>query len=167
MFDHRVIRRMCSVLAALLLVPVAMPAPPAADRDTLEVNAYVLTEAAFTKYAQATKKLQAAPGRAADCDDDDDGGTDASIAAQVARLEAIPGARAVLQSAGLATREYVVIGWSLLQAGITAWSLAQPGGKLPAGVSMANVTFYRAHEPVITSLGAASRSRDCGDDEGG
>ena len=118
MFDHRVIRRMCSVLAALLLVPVAMAAPPAADRDTLEVNAYVLTEAAFTKYAQATKKLQAAPGRAADCDDDDDGGTDASIAAQVARLEALPGARAALQSAGLATREYVVISWSLLQAGI-------------------------------------------------
>jgi hypothetical protein len=163
-----VIRRVCSILAAMLLVPVAMAAPPAADRDTLEVNAYVLTEAAFTKYAQATKKLQAAPGRDADCDDDDDGGsTDASIAAQVARLEAIPGARAVLQSAGLATREYVVIGWSLLQAGIAAWSLAQPGGKLPAGVSMANVTFYRAHEPVITALGAASRSRDCGDDEGG
>jgi len=167
MFDHRVIRRVCSVLAALLLVPVAMAAPPAADRDTLEVNAYVLTEAAFTKYAQATKKLQAAPGRDADCDDDDGGSTDASIAAQVARLEALPGARAVLQSAGLATREYVVISWSLLQAGIAAWSLAQPGGKLPAGVSMANVTFYRAQEPVITSLGAASRSKDCGDDEGG
>ena len=165
MFDHRVIRRVCSVLAAMLLVPVAMAAPPAADRDTLEVNAYVLTEAAFTKSAQAPKKLPAAPGRAADCDDDS--GTDASIAAQVARLEALPGARAVLQSAGLATREYVVISWSLLQAGIAAWSLAQPGGKLPAGVSMANVTFYRAHEPVITSLGAASRSRDCGDDEGG
>jgi len=163
MFDRlRVGRRALAAIVATLLAPAALPAPPAVDRDTREISAFVLTETAFTKYVQATKKLQAGRYRsAAPCDDSDDG---ESIDAQVAHVDAIPGATAAVRSAGLSTREYVVIGWSLFQAGMAAWAVSQPGAKLPAGVTMANVNFYRAHEATIKTLGLTSRSDDCEDD---
>jgi hypothetical protein len=74
----------------------------------------------------------------------------------------------------MTTREYMVFSMSLLQTGIAAWGLEQPGGKLPPGVSKANVDFYKAHKATIERLSAGSKDkcddsadeRDSGDDRG-
>ncbi|MDQ1342472.1 MAG: hypothetical protein QG571_1090, partial [Pseudomonadota bacterium] len=82
----------------------------------------------------------------------------------VARLDATDGVRKAITSAGLTTREYVVFSWAVMQAGLAAWALDQPGGKLPAGVSMDNVTFYRKHAAAMEELGAQTRAADCDED---
>ena len=160
-------RRVLVAMVAMLISSAALAAAPSADRDIQEVDAYVLTEAALTKYAQATKKLQALPRRAAaHCDDsgDDASGNRKSIAAQVAQLEATPGAAAAVKSAGLSTHEYVVLSWSLLQAGLASWAVAQPGARQPTGVLKSNVAFYRAHEAAIKTIAPASDSGGCEDE---
>ena len=47
--------------------------------------------------------------------------------------------------------------------GMAAWALAQPGGKLPAGVKMANVNFYRSHEAELAKLGELTKEAGCDD----
>ena len=66
----------------------------------------------------------------------------------------------------MTTREYMVFSMSLLQTGLAAWALEQPGGKLPPGVSKANVDFYKAHKAALEKLGAGSKDKcdDSGDD---
>jgi hypothetical protein len=82
----------------------------------------------------------------------------------VARIDAVPGARDAIGSAGMTTREYVVFSWSLLQNGLAAWAISQPGGKLPPGVSKANVDFYKKHEAELQRL-EGQKSDDCGGDD--
>jgi hypothetical protein len=41
----------------------------------------------------------------------------------------------------------------MMQNGMAAWALKQPGGKLPPGVSQANVDFYNKHETAMAELG--------------
>jgi hypothetical protein len=79
-----------------------------------------------------------------------------------AKLNASPGAKAAIQSAGMTTREYVVFSWSLLQTGLAAWAVDQPGGKLPPGASKANVDFYKKNEAALQQLEGAGG--DCEDD---
>lgn len=158
MFRHALRR---TTLSALLVVASALPAVALAqDRDTKEVNAYVLAEAALSKYAQATRNLSAAAQKVQGrCDEDEE--RSQSIDASAARINAMPKAKAAIQSAGMTAREYVVFSWSILQTGLASWGLSQPGGKLPPGVSMANVKFYRAHEAAIQKI--KSPSSDCDD----
>jgi hypothetical protein len=161
--------RMSAALAAIacviFLAPPVSVAQNFPDKDTREVNSYVLTEAALAKYAKATNNLNAlAKSSPAACDDDDDG-TTASLDASVARINSTPGAQAAIQSAGMTTREYVVFTWSMVQTGMGAWALSQPGGALPPGVSKANVDFFRAHEQAFNQL-SAEDSDDCGDEDG-
>lgn len=112
----------------------------------------MLIDAGLARYGQATRALAALPaGRSAMCADDDDGG---SVTAMVARLITAPGARAALQTAGITAREYVVYSFSLLQNGLAAWALQQPGGKLPVGVSKANVGFVNKHQAELQKLEA-------------
>jgi hypothetical protein len=144
------------VLAAFaFLLPQAGAAQ---DRDTQEVQRYVLTGAALAKYRQAATKLAALPGSGGSCDDDGD--DDESIAGGVAKLEAVPGARAAIQSSGMTTREYVVFSWSIVHNTLAAWVVSQPGGKLPAGTSQANVNFVNQHEAELKSLPKAKEA-DC------
>ena len=146
------------VLAATALL---MPAIAAAqDRDAQEVQSYVLTDAGLAKYTQATKKLAALPGGSSACGDDGDGSQ--SLDAMTARLNAQPGVKAAIASAGMTTREYVVFSWSLMQNGLAAWALSQPGGKLPVGVSKANVDFYNKNEAALQQLQGAGDA-DCDD----
>ena len=63
----------------------------------------------------------------------------------------------------MAPREYVVFSMAVFQSGLASWALGQPGGKLPAGVSMDNVNFYRRHEAELTQLGAAKDTPSCDD----
>jgi hypothetical protein len=161
--------RMGAGLAAIacvyFLAPPVSVAQNFPDKDTREVNSYVLTEAALAKYAKATTNLNAlAKSSTAACDDDDDG-TSASLDASVARINSTPGAQAAIQSAGMTTREYVVFTWSMVQTGMGAWALSQPGGTLPPGVSKANVDVFRAHEQAFNQL-SAEDSCDDEDDSG-
>jgi hypothetical protein len=134
----------------------------AQDRDSQEVASYVLTEAGLAKYTQATKNIAALPVRPkGDCDDDDSDSQ--SLDQMAAKLNAAPGAKAAIQSAGMTTREYMVFSLSVFQNGLAAWALRQPGGKLPAGLSKANVDFYNKHAGEIDRLGALKGDDECGE----
>lgn len=168
--QHRNWAALWAAAAAAMLASTASVASNLADRDGKEISAYVLTEAGLAKYKQALKNLGPLSKRMADdCGkgDDNDSNSDSanSLDEMVARVDAIPGVRAAITSAGMTTHEYLVFTFSLFQNGMTAWALDQPGGKLPPGVSMANVNFYRAHEAAIKKLGAQTKSA-CEDDEG-
>jgi hypothetical protein len=52
---------------------------------------------------------------------------------------------------------------SLLQSGIAAWGLSQPGGKLPPGFNKANVDFVNSHGPQLDQLKGLDKG--CGGDE--
>ena len=147
-------RLLGAVTLALLLPGFAV----AQDSDAREIQSHVLTAAGLAKYTQATKKIAALPG--GDCDDDGDDSP--SLDQMTAKLNASPGAKAAIQSAGMTTREYVVFSWSLLQTGLAAWAVDQPGGKLPPGASKANVDFYKKNEAALQQLEGAGG--DCEDD---
>lgn len=155
-----------AIAAALsLVVAPAASAQGVGDRDAKEISSYRLTDAAFARYAKAQRNLTAAGNQASgDCDSDESSAA-GSIDQVVARLNAKAGARTALQAAGMPPREYVVFSFSVFQAGIAAWTLDQPGGKLAAGVSMDNVNFYRKHEAALQKLGQETKSRDCDDGE--
>lgn len=120
----------------------------AQDADMQEINRYVLTDAALTKYARALENLRPLAGQIASCDEE----TDGSIAGMTAGIDRVPAAKAAIQSAGLTTREYVVFVLAVFQAGMATWALEQPGGKLPPGVSQSNVDFYKANRATIESM---------------
>jgi hypothetical protein len=44
---------------------------------------------------------------------------------------------------------------------MASWALSQPGGKLPPGISMANVNFYRQHEAAMSKMAESSKGDDC------
>jgi hypothetical protein len=122
----------------------------AQDQDTQEINRYVLTAAALAKYESAVEKLRPLSSQIADCDDEGDGA--GSIGEMVARIDRVPAAKAAIQLAGLTAREYVVFTFATFQTAMAAWALEQPGGKLPPGVSQANVDFYKTHRARIEGI---------------
>jgi len=135
------------------------------SRDTQEINSYVLTDAGVAKFAKASEALGKIRDRMpSDCEDSDD--SDAkNIDEMVAKMNAVPGARAAIESAGMTTREYFVFTMSLFQTGMASWALSQPGGKLPPGISMANVNFYRENEAAMSRMAESSKGDDCDDDD--
>ncbi|MDH4260292.1 MAG: hypothetical protein OEW16_08295, partial [Gammaproteobacteria bacterium] len=140
------------------------------DGDTQEINAYVLTDAGLARYTNAIAALGSiAKQQSGDCDEDSDEDSDEdngkSIDQLEAKINAVPGAKAAFQSAGMTAREYIVFSMSIFQAGMASWAMNQAGAKLPAGVSMTNVEFYRKNEAALTRLGEATQSDDCGDRE--
>ena len=136
------------VLVLAILLPWSAFAEE--DRDTQEINRYVLTEATLTKYVNAVEKLRPIASQAVSCEDDGDDAK--SIHEMVTRIDATPAVKAAIQSAGLTTREYVVFGLSVFQAGMAAWALDQPGGTLPPGFSKANVDFFNKHKARIEAV---------------
>ena len=118
------------------------------ERDTKEIGSYRLSEATLAKYSQATAKLGPIV-KGVGCTDDDSG--EASIAGIVTKLESLPGAKAAVTSAGLATREFVVFTLALVQYTVMAFAV-EAGGHLPPGVDAGNVDFVRAHKAAIEAL---------------
>jgi hypothetical protein len=146
-------------LAVALLFTTVSPAQSLPDRDAKEVSSYVLSETALAKYTRAVANLQPLmKSMAQNCDDEESAG---SLSAMAARMDAVAGVKAAIQSAGMSTREYLVFSFSVFQNGLAAWALSQPGGKLPPGVQMANVTFYRSHEAAFKQLGDKAKAADC------
>lgn len=166
--QHRIRTTLWGAAAIALLASATSIAQGFAERDSREIGSYVLTDAGLAKYQQAIKNLgPLARGMADDCGNDDDSVGAKSLDEMVARVEAVPGVKAAITSAGLTTRDYLVFTLSLFQNGMAAWALSQPGGKLPAGTSMANVNFYKAHQTAINKLGDATKAGHCdsGDNE--
>ncbi len=127
--------KICSSAAAVALaVVMLLPSVAGAqsgDRDAQEISGYVLTEATLAKYTRALANLQPLMKTMAQrCDDDENA---RSLNATVARMNAVAGVKAAIQSAGLTTREYLLFGFSVFQNGMAAWALSQPGGKLASG----------------------------------
>jgi len=145
--------------AFALLTPAWLGAQNLADRDTNEIAGYMLTEAALAKYTKAVHKLQPLMGQLPqDCDQHEG---PHSLNGMAARMEGIPEVKSVLKAAGMTSREYLLFSWSMFQNGLAAWSLGQPGGRLPPGAKMANVNFYRAHEAELKKLGELTQHEDC------
>ena len=152
-----------AIAAFALMVPAFAQAQ--VDHDTQEISSYVLTDAGLARYTKAAQALGALRKQvSADCDDDDDSNPK-SLDQMVAKFNSVPGAKTALQGTGMTTREYIVFSMSIFQTGMASWALSQPGGKLPPGVSMANVNFYRKNEASMSKLGVASDSDDCDDDD--
>lgn len=134
----------------VLVLALAVPAfSLAQDSDTQELSRYVMTDAALTKYMNAVQKLRPVAEQISACGDEESA---ESISDVAARIDRSPAARSAIQSAGLTTREYVVFTFAMLQTGLAAWAMEQPGGKLPPGVSNANVDFYQAHRAKIDAM---------------
>lgn len=141
---------MVPVLVAAAVIAFGVAVPAAAD-DLTEVSGYALTDAGLAKFAKATQNLAALPGA---CEEEEDDGSNAqTIDDLVAKLDATPGAKAAVQSAGMNTREFVVFTFAMMQAGMAAWAQSQPNAKLPPGISQANIDFYRKNEAALTALG--------------
>ncbi len=156
-------------LLAVLVLALGLPALSQAqvDRDTQEINGYVLTDAGLARYTKAIAALgPIAKQQSGDCDDDSDDDNAKSIDQLAAKINAVPGAKAAFQSAGMTAREYIVFSMSIFQAGMASWAMSQPGAKLPPGISMANVNFYRKNEAALTRLGETTQSDDCAEDQG-
>ena len=148
-----------AAFALALLAPVMGGAQNLTDRDSREVADYVLTEAALAKYTKAVHKLQPLSGQLPqDCDGDEH---PKSLNDMAARMDGVHGVKSALQGAGMTSREYLLFSFSVFQNGMAAWTLEQPGGKLPPGVKMANVNFYRSHEAGLKKLGEITKQADC------
>lgn len=162
------IRILPAIAALALMLPAVATAQVA--RDTQEINSYVLTDAGLARYAKAAQAFGALGKQAiGDCDDDSDDNAK-SIDQMVAKINANPRAKAALQGTGMTPREYIVFSMSIFQTGMASWALTQPGGKLPPGVSMANVNFYRKNEAALSRMGKVTNADDCGgggDEESG
>jgi len=147
------------LIVVFVLVPMAADAQNPADRDAKEIAGYVLTDAALAKYSLAVRKLQPLMGQVPqDCGQDE---VPQSLDGTAARMDEVPGVKSAFKAAGMTSREYLVFSWSVFQNGMAAWALEQPGGKLPPGVKMANVNFYRAHEAELKKLGELTKQADC------
>ncbi len=155
---NALLRAGVTVLGLLLLLPAALgEALP--EADTREVRAYTLTDAALGKYVEATRKLSAIP---LDCSA---GGSDVgSLSDAAARIDAVPGARAAVRSAGLTSREYVVFAFALIENAFASYALEQPGGKLPPDISMSNIEFLRRNSGVIEQLANETEVAGCAED---
>ena len=157
-------RLLCAAAAAgvALLLGRAAGGQVLPDAETREVRAYTLTEAGLEKYVAATRKLS---GIRLSCADDEPGVD--SLAAAAAKIDAVPGARAAVQSAGMTSREYVVFAFALIENAIAAYALEQPGGALPPGISMGNVEFFREHAAEMEKLASETEDAGCAEDVGG
>ncbi len=160
MFNRFKTSPLVTIVSALaLLVAVAAEAQGLTDRDTKEISDYVLTDAALTKYTQAVRKLQPLKKELQqDCDHED---APESLNDMAARMDKVSGVKSALKAAGMTSREYLVFSLSVFQNGMAAWALEQPGSKLPPGIKMANVNFYRTHEAELKKLGELTKQADC------
>jgi hypothetical protein len=118
----------------------------------------MLTDAGLAKYTQAVRKLQPLMEQVPkNCDDE----SPQSLSGIAARMDGVPAVKSALKGAGMTSREYLLFSFSVFQNGMAAWALEQPGGKLPPGMKMANVNFYRAHKAELEKLGELTKQADC------
>lgn len=161
----RCFRITLALAIALVWLPALSSAQDDTERDTAEINSYVFTEQGLAKFAQATRNLDALEEDSFNgCSEN---GSARSLDDAVARMDAIPGVKSAIESAGMSTREYLVFSFAMMQAGMAAWVVNETDGELPPGVSMANVEFYTAHQEGLKALSSSRGGSGCEDtDEG-
>ena len=95
---------------------------------------------------------------------DDDGETQ-SIDGMVARINAVPEARAILKKHGLTTRDYVLT--LLASTHAAAAGFIEESGGQPTGipVSRGQVEFYKAHKAEIDKLNSQRKAASGADHE--
>ena len=154
----------CSISCVLALFScTACLAQEAQDQDDLEISNYVLSQQGLAKFTQATDSLAAlAAEHPGDCNSMGDA---QSLDDMVAGMEASPGVKAAIGSAGMSTREYLLFTLAGAQAGMAAWVMTETKGELPPGMSQANVDFYRAHEAEFQAISQPKSSGNCEDDD--
>jgi hypothetical protein len=143
------------LLASFALVALARPAvAQVADTDLAAISAYTLTMPKYKQYLAATQNLTEAAAANPDATMEGEGG---SIDDIVARISAIPPAKAAITSAGLTVRDFVLTQGALLQTGMAYGMMKEY--KIPkdsivktAKVNPANLDFYTTNEAEIKRL---------------
>lgn len=145
-------------------VPVegASPATPSGGAAVGAVADYELTMERLRRWAEANRSLERAaaadprveaalePAQAEEHD------VDASVAIMAETIEGVPEARKAIEDAGLSPREYVVIGWTMLQSGMAGLALKAGGDTAEVaremGIKPSNLRFLAEHEEEIAEL---------------
>lgn len=145
-------------LLVLAGAAVVLPRGPLrAQSDEQLLATYRLTDAALTKFVQASRNIIAA-GKADPAlfrEEDDDEEDEATIADIAAVYDQRAPLKRAISSAGLTTREYVTFMLSMFQAGVASWIVKQQQGKfdnVPASIPRENVLFYQRHEPELDRI---------------
>jgi hypothetical protein len=166
-------KKFATLIAALALsvcgktVARAAQAPQQASAEQKEVANFRLSKDKLNKYEAAVKaydKLVAAnPGLKKQMDTESGANDHNTVAGSVAVIEKHPPVVDAIKSAGLSTREYVVMTYALINTDM-AVGMKKKGmiKEYPASVSPANVTFveqnYSRINALMSSMGSADNS---------
>ena len=166
----RSIRRAGSVLTIAIAMGFSLGAAERAEAqggwsaaDAAALKGHSLTMDKVRRTGEAMTefdRLERARGDVAD-----DGETEQSIDAMVARINAEPEARAILKKHGLTTREYLLT--LLASTHAAAAVMVEESGQQATGipVSRAQVEFYKANKAELDKLAAARKAAAAADDE--
>lgn len=128
------------------IAALTSPTAPTGDPTAAEISNYPLDMNKMDRWMAVLR------GFAMEAKNDsamrDVGRIDANVpmASSIQRLESNPRAARVLSSSGMSARDYVMTTAAYLQAVMTASLLkSQPGFKVPAGQSTANIDFLNQH----------------------
>ncbi|MGH7444613.1 MAG: hypothetical protein ACREKM_07040 [Longimicrobiales bacterium] len=132
------------------------------DADIAEIQDYELTMDDLRSWSEATAEMQRAAAESPEIaasfeqNESEDQNVDDSIDAMAERIESIPGARDIIEDAGLSAREYTVIFWTMMQAGMAQFSIEQGADPDEVAreyqVNPANLRFMKEHEAEIAAL---------------
>jgi hypothetical protein len=142
----------------------AVPAQSQGDADLKAISAYTLTLPKYKQYLDATLNLANVAAKNPQLAQRLDGYGNQSLAEQVKTLDGMPPIRAAITSTGFTTRDYVLAQGAILQAGM-AYAMAKSGNISDdkvikeAGVSRANLEFYRNNEAEIDRLAKEAKAR--------
>lgn len=139
--------------------PAASPADGAAVGPVAD---YELTMDRLRRWAEANRSLERAAAAdprveaALEPEQAEWEDVDASVAVMTETIEGVPEARRAIEDAGLSPREYVVIGWTMLQSGMAGHALKAGGDTAEVaremGIDPANLRFMAEHEAEIAEL---------------
>jgi hypothetical protein len=154
------------MLGALFVIwglhPLQAQGGDSVDADTKAMQSYRLTDAGFAKYVQATRNMVQVAKQHPEIASDEKDTDPKSLADMAAVYDRHPQLKHAITSAGMSSREFVLFSLSLFQAGMAAGIAAQNGGKVPEGISPANVEFYKKHAAEMQRLGEEIR-KETGD----
>lgn len=159
------------------VAPTTNAAPAATATADQSTGADLLDDAALARFRLTTTNVARATeatrnlARLSDADpqlakrlSDDEGLNDAKSIQQMAdRLAAVPQVRRAIESAGISTRDYVLVLFTYTQVAVAS-VYAQQGrmDKLPANISKDNVAFAAAHRAEMTRFQQAMQQMNDG-----
>jgi hypothetical protein len=132
-------------------------------RDAAAIKGHTLTMDKLRRMNGAVVEFDRLEKSRPDLGDDEDEVN--TIDGLVARIDAVPEARAILKKHGLTTREYVLTLFASTHA--AAGAFMEANGQQAAGVpvSRAQIDFYKANKAELDKLDAARKAATGSDDE--